>query len=173
MPIAANLPASPDDDVLAALAQALTATLRARGWRVATAESCTGGWIAKTITDLAGSSDVFDAGVVTYGNTAKQQLLGVREATLARHGAVSRECAAEMVSGALTRYGADTAIAVTGIAGPSGGSLDKPVGTVWIGWQCRDDTPQTAVFHFAGDREAVRRQTVAAALEGLLERIAG
>lgn len=173
MPIAANPPVSPDDDVLAASAQALTATLRARGWRVATAESCTGGWIAKTITDLPGSSEVFDAGVVTYGNAAKQSLLGVRAQTLARHGAVSRECAAEMVAGALARYGADAAIAVTGIAGPSGGSPDKPVGTVWIGWQCRDDAPQAALFHFAGDREAIRRQTVAAALEGLLARIAG
>lgn len=158
----------PDDDALMALAQDVAAALRARGWRVATAESCTGGWIAKVMTDLAGSSDWFDLGVVTYSNAAKRILLGVRAETLANDGAVSRECAAEMVSGTLACYGADIAVAVTGIAGPSGGSPDKPVGTVWIAWQRRDSEVRTAVFRFDGDRETVRRQTVAAALEGLL-----
>ena len=162
----------PDNCALNALARTLVDTLRARGSRVTTAESCTGGWIAKMITDLPGSSEIFDVGVVTYSNAAKQSLLGVSTETLVRHGAVSRECAAEMVSGALARYGAEIAVAVTGIAGPTGGTPDKPIGTVWIGWQRREGEIVTELFHFDGDREAVRRRTVAAALEGLLKHIA-
>lgn len=161
----------PDDNALTALAQDVATALRARGWRVATAESCTGGWIAKVMTDLAGSSDWFDLGVVTYSNAAKRTLLGVRAKTLANDGAVSRECAAEMVAGTLARYGVDIAVAVTGVAGPSGGSPGKPVGTVWIAWQRREGEVVTELFHFDRDREAVRRQTVAAALEGLLKHV--
>jgi nicotinamide-nucleotide amidase len=132
-----------------------------------TAESCTGGWIAKTLTDLPGSSAWFDAGVVTYSYEAKEGLLGVNPHTLERTGAVSEETALEMVSGALARFGAGVAVAVTGIAGPSGGTVDKPVGTVWISWKRRGGYAHARLYHFAGDRDAVRRQTVAAALAGL------
>ena len=134
---------------------------------VVTAESCTGGWIAKTLTDLPGSSAWFDAGVVTYSYEAKEALLGVNPRTLEHAGAVSEETVLEMVSGALARFGAGVAVAVTGIAGPSGGTPGKPVGTVWIGWKRRGGYGHARLFHFPGDREAVRRQTVAAALIGL------
>ncbi len=134
-----------------------------------TAESCTGGWIAKTVTDVAGCSDWFECGLAAYSYEAKQALLGVRPETLMEHGAVSRETAVEMVSGALIHSGASLAVAVTGIAGPSGGTEDKPVGTVWIGWKRRGGYPRAEVFNFDGDREAVRRQTVEAAINGLLK----
>ncbi len=140
---------------------------------VVTAESCTGGWIAKTLTDLPGSSAWFDAGVVTYSYGAKEALLGVNPRTLERTGAVSEETVLEMVSGALARFGAGMAVAVTGIAGPSGGTPEKPVGTVWIGWKRRGGYARAKLFHFAGDREAVRRQTVAAALAGIRETLTG
>ncbi len=132
-----------------------------------TAESCSGGWIAKTLTDLPGSSSWFDAGVVTYSYQAKEALLGVNPHTIERTGAVSEETVLEMVSGALARFGAGVAVAVTGIAGPSGGTPDKPVGTVWIGWKRRGGYGHAQLFQFPGDREAIRRQTVAAALIGL------
>ena len=148
-------------------AQALGERLRRAGLMLATAESCTGGWIAKVLTDIPGSSAWFDCGMVAYSYEAKQALLGVRAQTLEETGAVSRETVLEMVSGALVRSGAGIAVAVTGIAGPGGGSGDKPVGTVWIGWKRRGGYARAAVFHFDGDREAVRRQTVAAALDGL------
>lgn len=135
-----------------------------------TAESCTGGWIAKVLTDIPGSSGWFDCGLATYSYEAKQGLLGVSPLTLEHFGAVSRETVLEMVSGALVHSGAGVAVAVTGIAGPGGGTADKPVGTVWIAWKRRGGYPQAELFHFDGDREAVRRQTVSAALEGL-ERI--
>jgi nicotinamide-nucleotide amidase len=137
-----------------------------------TAESCTGGWIAKTVTDIAGSSAWFDCGLAAYSYEAKQALLGVRPQTLEEHGAVSRETAIEMVSGALVHSGASVAVAVTGIAGPTGGTLEKPVGTVWISWKRRGGYPQAQVFHFDGDREAIRRKTVARALQGLESLIA-
>ncbi|HKR75196.1 MAG TPA: CinA family protein [Rhodanobacter sp.] len=157
----------PTDAELHVLAQAVAEeTLRQRLMLV-TAESCTGGWIAKTLTDLPGSSAWFDAGVVTYSYEAKQALLGVDMRTLEHVGAVSEETALEMVSGALARFGAGVAVAVTGIAGPTGGTADKPVGTVWIAWKRRGGYAHAQLFHFAGDREAVRRQTVAAALKGL------
>ena len=141
--------------------------MRAARQTLVTAESCTGGWIAKTVTDISGSSDWFDCGIVAYSYEAKQALLSVNPRTLEAHGAVSRETVIEMVSGALTHSGASFAIAVTGIAGPGGGTPDKPVGTVWVGWKRRGGYPRAEVFHFDGDREAVRRQTVAAALGGL------
>jgi nicotinamide-nucleotide amidase len=159
--------ALPDDDALHALAEQVGAALQARHLMLATAESCTGGWIAKTVTDVAGSSDWFDCGMAAYSYEAKQALLGVSPQTLETHGAVSRETAIEMVSGALVNSGASVAVAVTGIAGPGGGTADKPVGTVWIAWKRRGGYPRAEVFHFDGDREAVRRQTVAAALQGL------
>ncbi|HEU4773614.1 MAG TPA: CinA family protein [Lysobacter sp.] len=134
-----------------------------------TAESCTGGWIAKTLTDIPGSSEWFECGMAAYSYEAKQAMLGVQASTLEAHGAVSRETAIEMVSGALVHSGGSLAVAVTGIAGPGGGIEDKPVGTVWIAWKRRGGYPTALVFHFDGDREAVRRQTVAAALHGLLD----
>lgn len=157
----------PNDDELHAAAEPVALALRAGRQMLVTAESCTGGWIAKLLTDIPGSSTWFDAAAVTYSNRAKQALLGVTPDTLERHGAVSRECAKEMVSGALTRSDATVAVAVTGIAGPSGGTPDKPVGTVWVAWQRRGSDARTEVFHFVGDRDAVRRQTVAAALDGI------
>jgi nicotinamide-nucleotide amidase len=155
------------DAGLQALAETVGARLRAQRQTLVTAESCTGGWIAKTVTDLAGSSEWFDCGIVAYSYEAKQALLSVNPHTLEAHGAVSRETVIEMVSGALVHSGAGVAIAVTGIAGPGGGTPDKPVGTVWIGWKRRGGYPRAELFLFDGDREAVRRQTVAAALAGL------
>ena len=157
----------PDDSTLLALATALGIRLHESRHRLVTAESCTGGWIAKTVTDIAGSSEWFECGLAAYSYEAKQALLGVRPETLEHHGAVSRETVIEMVSGALSHTGATIAVAVTGIAGPAGGTDDKPVGTVWIGWKRRGGYPKAVLFHFDGDREAVRRQTVAAALRGL------
>ncbi len=157
----------PDDAQLRQQAEQLGARLRAEHDHLVTAESCTGGWIAKTMTDIAGSSDWFDSGMVAYSYEAKQALLGVRPQTLETHGAVSRETVIEMVSGALVNSGASVAVAVTGIAGPGGGSEGKPVGTVWIGWKRRGGYARAQIFHFEGDRDAVRRQTVAAALDGL------
>ncbi|MBJ7574557.1 CinA family protein [Luteimonas sp. MC1828] len=157
----------PGDALLADLAQALGARLEAARDRLVTAESCTGGWIAKTVTDVAGSSTWFDCGLAAYSYEAKQALLGVRAQTLEEQGAVSRDTAIEMVSGALVYSGASVAVAVTGIAGPGGGTDDKPVGTVWIAWKRRGGYPHAELFHFDGDRDAVRRQTVGEALRGL------
>jgi len=156
-----------DDLELHNLATTIAAVFSQRGASLVTAESCTGGWIAKTLTDVAGSSSWFECGIVAYSYEAKEALLGVRPETLEHHGAVSRETVIEMVSGALARFGATVAVAVTGIAGPSGGTPDKPVGTVWVGWKRRGGYAQSELFHFDGDRESVRRQTVAAALRGV------
>ncbi|MGH8233926.1 MAG: CinA family protein [Rhodanobacteraceae bacterium] len=141
--------------------------LRERGQTLVTAESCTGGWIAKALTDIPGSSVWFDCAVIAYSYEAKEGLLGVTPSTLERHGAVSQECAVEMVSGALARFGASIAVAATGIAGPTGGTPEKPVGTVWIAWKRRGGYAQAEVFHFDGDRDVVRRKAVATALEGV------
>ena len=151
------------------MAEALGAQLRAHHLMLVTAESCTGGWIAKTVTDIAGSSDWFECGLAAYSYEAKQALLGVRLRTLEEKGAVSRETVEEMVSGALVHSGGSIAVAVTGIAGPGGGTEEKPVGTVWIAWKRRGGYAHAEAFHFDGDREAVRRQTVAAALRGLIQ----
>ena len=139
--------------------------------RLVTAESCTGGWIGKALTDIAGSSSWYLGGVVSYSNTLKQSLLGVLPSTLAQQGAVSEAAAREMAIGALETLGGHVAIAVTGIAGPDGGQPGKPVGTVWFGWAWRagDAIESRVVLEtFAGDREAVRRQSVMRALAGLL-----
>ena len=135
-----------------------------------TAESCTGGWIAKALTDIPGSSQWFDRGFVTYSNAAKHQLLGVPEDLLERHGAVSEAVVRAMTEGALRHAEARIAVAVSGIAGPDGGTPDKPVGTVWIAWGA-SETDQVVArrYAFDGDRERVRRQAVATALEGVLE----
>lgn len=154
------------------LAQRLAHKLLQNQQRLVTAESCTGGWIAKVLTDLAGSSAWFEGGLVSYSNLAKQNLLGVSAATLQAHGAVSAECVQAMAIGALDRSTAHQSVAVSGIAGPAGGSPEKPVGTVWVGWAQRtSDTPHadSRRFQFAGDREQVRRATVAAALQILLD----
>jgi nicotinamide-nucleotide amidase len=148
-------------------AEVVAALLISRGYSIVTAESCTGGWIAKVLTDIPGSSNWFECGVVAYSYEAKEALLGVQPQTLERTGAVSQETVVEMVSGALARYGASVAVAVTGVAGPGGGTPDKPVGTVWIGWKRRGGYARAELFRFDGDREAVRRQTVGAALEGV------
>jgi len=157
------------DAALQRLAEQVGEAARKHHHRLVTAESCTGGWIAKTLTDIAGASGWFESGMAAYSYEAKQALLGVQPATLEQHGAVSRETVIEMVSGALVHSGASLAVAVTGIAGPGGGIEDKPVGTVWIAWKRRGGYPTALVFHFDGDRDAVRRQTVAAALHGLLD----
>lgn len=163
----------PTDEALCRLAEEVAGLMRERKLMLVTAESCTGGFIAKVLTDLPGSSAWFDAGVVTYSYEAKEALLGVNPRTLERTGAVSEETVLEMVSGALARFGAGAAVAVTGIAGPGGGTEGKPVGTVWIGWKRRGGYAHAKVFHFDGDRDAIRRQTVAAALSGLGQELTG
>ena len=163
---------APTDAELDTLAATTGQQLLAARHMLVTAESCTGGWIAKCMTDVAGSSAWFDCGMAAYSYEAKQALLGVRPQTLETHGAVSRECVVEMVSGALVYSGASIAVAVTGIAGPGGGSDDKPVGTVWVGWKKRGGYARAEVFHFEGDRDAVRRQTVATALRGIAQLLA-
>jgi nicotinamide-nucleotide amidase len=159
------------DTELQRLATKVGACLLDSERRLVTAESCTGGWIGKVLTDVPGSSRWYLGGVVSYSNTLKQSLLGVLPSTLARHGAVSGETAREMAIGALETLGGHIAIAVTGIAGPDGAQPDKPVGTVWFGWAWHaGDAIETRlqIETFAGDREAVRRQSVARALTGLL-----
>lgn len=146
--------------------------LRNRGWMLATAESCTGGWIAKAMTDVPGSSGWFERGLVTYSNDAKVELLGVKRITLEQHGAVSGETVAEMAAGALAHSPAQLAVAVSGVAGPDGGTPAKPVGTVWLAWAVRDQPVRTRRFQFGGNREAVRQQAVRAALEGILDVLA-
>lgn len=156
-------------DDLCRLARATADVIQASHSRLATAESCTGGWIAKLLTDIPGSSDWFEGGVVAYSYQAKEALLGVQPQTLEQHGAVSQEAVTEMVSGVLARFGSGVAVAVTGIAGPGGGTDDKPVGTVWLGWKRRGGYAHSALCHFEGDRDAVRRQTVARAFRGIRE----
>jgi nicotinamide-nucleotide amidase len=156
------------DRDLEELAVRLGRALHARGLRLATAESCTGGWIAKVMTDVAGSSQWFDGGIVAYSNAAKTALLGVASDVLAAHGAVSEETVRAMAAGAKSRFAADFAVAVSGIAGPDGGSADKPVGTVHFAWAGPGGVTAARRI-FAGTREAVRRGTVALALERLVE----
>jgi nicotinamide-nucleotide amidase len=164
--------AVPTDTTLLALVRRLAVLMLAEDRVLATAESCTGGLIAKCVTDLPGSSSWFERGWVTYSNRAKQEDLGVGGGLLKRHGAVSEPVARAMARGALRASGADGAVAVTGIAGPDGAAAAKPVGTVWIAWarrRGRGMRVEARLFRFAGPRDAVRRQTAAAALKGLLE----
>ncbi|MDQ2075414.1 CinA family protein [Marinimicrobium sp. ABcell2] len=158
----------PHDMTVFQLATELGGALHRRGWRLSTAESCTGGGIAAAVTDIAGSSAWFDYGLVTYANNAKRQLLGVDPDVLEAEGAVSEAVALQMVDGALRVSGADLAVAVTGIAGPGGGTAEKPVGTVWLGWGLATGWRRTHCYHFAGDRAEVRRQSIVAALRELL-----
>jgi nicotinamide-nucleotide amidase len=154
-----------------AQAQELTQSLLARRWMLATAESCTGGMIAARCTDLAGSSAWFDRGFVTYSNEAKTELLGVDRQLIAQEGAVSEAVARAMAQGAVAHSRAQVAVAVTGVAGPTGGSIDKPVGTVWLAW-CIDGVVDAERVLFPGDRAAVREATTQHALRGLIQRLA-
>ena len=155
---------------VAAQVERLAALLRARGARVSTAESCTGGLIAAACTSLAGSSDWFERGFVTYSNEAKIEMLGVPAALISAHGAVSAPVAAAMAEGALSCSRAAFAVSVTGIAGPGGGSAAKPVGTVWIGVAARDEKAAATLLQASGDRAAIRAASVARALELLIAR---
>jgi len=156
------------DAALTDLSHRIGNTLASAGWVMATAESCTGGWIAEVITAISGSSAWFDTGFVTYSNTAKTRLLGVPEALLAEHGAVSRPVVEAMVSGALANSAANMAVAVSGVAGPNGGTPDKPVGTVCLAWAWPGETLFSETCHFEGDRTQIRRQTVIHALGTIL-----
>jgi len=158
-------------DTLKPLAGRIGARMKERKLKLATAESCTGGWIAQALTSVAGSSEWFERGFVTYSNEAKRELLGVRPHTLSRHGAVSRETAKEMAAGALARSRAQVAVAVTGVAGPGGGTKAKPVGTVCFAWSRKRGAVESVTRHFQGGRERVRLQSVVFALKGLLERL--
>ena len=156
------------DPVLYKLAEEVGAALKSRRLMLATAESCTGGWIAEAITMVPGSSDWFERGFVTYTYISKREMLGVREATLDKHGAVSEDIVREMVAGALARSRAQVAVAVSGVAGPAGGTPDKPVGFVCFAWGMKDGKPRSESKRFSGDREVVRRQSVEHALKGVL-----
>ena len=158
----------PPDTPTAHLVARLAEDLLVRGWMMATAESCTGGLIAAACTERAGSSLWFERGFVSYSNASKTDLLGVPPDLIARHGAVSQEVARAMAAGALAHARAELAVAVTGVAGPGGGSADKPVGTVWLAWALGSQV-RTELRHFEGDRSAVRQATVARALQGLIE----
>jgi nicotinamide-nucleotide amidase len=155
---------------LEALAAKLGALLLANGEKLATAESCTGGWVAQCLTAISGSSDWFERGFVTYSNEAKQEMLGVEPETLLKHGAVSETAASAMAAGALRHSHANWALSITGIAGPAGGSLEKPVGSVCFGWVGPDGRVEVESCFFPGSREEIRSQSVAHALTGLLER---
>ncbi|MFW0766749.1 nicotinamide-nucleotide amidase [Trabulsiella odontotermitis] len=155
------------DQELMQLSEQIGQALKAQGATVTTAESCTGGWIAKVITDIAGSSAWFERSFVTYSNEAKEQMIGVRGVTLETHGAVSEPVVVEMAIGALRAARATYALSVSGIAGPDGGSEAKPVGTVWFGFACANGQGITRCEQFTGDRDAVRRQATAYALNTL------
>jgi nicotinamide-nucleotide amidase len=150
------------------LATRIGERLKAANAMLATAESCTGGWAAQVVTSVAGSSAWFERGFVTYSNAAKEELLGVRPETLRSHGAVSEQTAREMARGALERSKATIALSITGVAGPSGGTQEKPVGMVCFAWSQKGQV-RSETRHFSGDRESVRRQSVILALEGVLK----
>lgn len=148
---------------------ALSSKLEVKGMFLAVAESCTGGWLAKSCTDLVGSSTWFDRGFVTYSNRAKHEMLGVNILSIDKYGAVSEETVEEMVAGTLSHSSAQIAVAISGIAGPGGGTESKPVGTVCFGWMLKGGETVVKTVYFAGDRDAVRRQAVEYALDGLIE----
>lgn len=162
----------PDQACLEALAEAVGKALRANGLRLSAAESCTGGWVSQCVTAVAGSSDWFERGFVTYSNEAKQEMLGVPAEVLIRHGAVSEATAAAMATGALTHSRADWALAITGIAGPTGGTPEKPVGMVCFAWAGSAGEVIVATRRFQGDRRAVRAQSVEYALSEILRHVA-
>jgi nicotinamide-nucleotide amidase len=161
----------PDDERLIKLAREVGVWLAARDERLATAESCTAGWIAKAMTDVPGSSEWFIGGIASYADEAKTALLGVPAAVIKKEGAVSQAVVEAMARGAIERSGADRAVAVSGIAGPAGGTPEKPVGTVWFAWARRDGDEikvKTRLEHYQGDREGIRRQAVGRALAGVM-----
>lgn len=163
------MPSRPDSSSLLQLSELLGQKLQARAWRVATAESCTGGGIAAAITAVAGSSAWFEYGIVSYANRAKQTLLKVGSETLVQDGAVSKAVVEQMVAGVLALSSANIAVAVSGIAGPSGGTEGKPVGTVWFAWGLASGEIYSESFYFSGDRAAVQQQSVEQGLKGLLK----
>ncbi|MEM6638687.1 MAG: CinA family protein [Pseudomonadota bacterium] len=165
-------PLEHSDAALQKLARQVSDALRTRAERIATAESCTGGWIAKVLTDLPGSSAVFSDGFITYSDEAKISRLAVARRVIETHGAVSAQVVKAMAAGALAHSGSQVAVAVSGIAGPGGARPGKPVGTVWIGWQHIGGGARQTEFQFPGDREAVRRASVAEALYGALRSLA-
>jgi nicotinamide-nucleotide amidase len=163
-----------DHEAIYELAQALVNELSDAGKAVATAESCTGGWIAKAITDIPGSSACFSYGIVSYSNGAKESMLGLQTQMFVDQGAVSEEVVQEMSKGVLNLSGADISVAVSGVAGPDGGCEEKPVGTVWLAWAVRHGSKietDTSLHQFDGDRDAIRELTVAHALQGVLDRL--
>ncbi len=151
------------------LVEQVGAALKAHGMMLATAESCTGGGIAQSLTDISGSSAWFERGFVTYANIAKVEMLGVHQSTLEAYGAVSEATVREMATGALAHSHAHIALAVSGIAGPTGGSPEKPIGTVWFGWAVRDGEVYARLHHLPGNRAAVREKSVEIALQGVLD----
>lgn len=157
------------DNELLEMATTLGQKLREKGWMLTTAESCTGGWLAEVITAVPGSSAWFERGYITYSNQSKQDMLGVRAETLATHGAVSEETVQEMASGALARSRAQISASISGIAGPGGGTREKPVGMVCNGWALSDGTVLSSTCRLSGDREEIRSRAVAAAFRGLIE----
>ena len=160
-------------DTLTTLAALVGGKLKAKSLMLATAESCTGGWVAQAVTAIAGSSEWFERGFVTYSNAAKMEMLHVKANTLHAHGAVSEETAREMAIGALAHSRAQVAVAITGIAGPAGSSAEKPVGTVCFAWALKSAAVSAETRQFKGNRESVRRQSVIAALQGVLELVEG
>ena len=151
-------------DLAAEVAQALTQ----RNARMATAESCTGGWVAQLLTQIPGSSNWFDSGYVTYSNASKKRMLGVKEETLESKGAVSESVVVQMAEGALRNAEVDITVAISGVAGPDGGTDQKPVGTVWFAWAIRNQATVTCLSFFSGDRQSIREQAVEQALQGVL-----
>ncbi len=158
-------------DVAHRVAARVGKILQERGLLLATAESCTGGWVAQVVTSVPGSSQWFDRGFVVYSSAAKQEMLDVSPHALQEHGAVSQAVVCEMAAGALSHSSAHVSVAISGIAGPEGGTPDKPVGTVWLAWAVRGKPTQSRSTHFAGDREMVRQQAVMAALHGIIEAV--
>ncbi len=156
-------------DELSSLSALVGDRLRAERMLLATAESCTGGWVAQQLTSIAGSSEWFERGYVTYSDAAKMEMLHVKASTLQAHGAVSEQVAREMAAGALAGSHAQITVAVTGVAGPGGGSVDKPVGTVCFAWARTNRKVTSETRHFTGNRESVRSQSVIAALQGVLD----
>jgi nicotinamide-nucleotide amidase len=157
------------DDALVKLAADVGAALKQHGWMLALAESCTGGWAAQAVTAIPGSSAWFERGFVTYSNAAKVDMLGVAEQTLQQYGAVSEQTVREMAQGALARSQAQIAAAISGIAGPDGGTPDKPVGMVCFAWAAAGQPVLSSTSHFSGDRESIRKQAVETVLHGLLQ----
>lgn len=160
-------------DQLTPLAERVGRLISRQKILLVTAESCTGGWIAEAVTSVPGSSRWFERGFVTYSNQSKQDMLGVSADTLLKHGAVSEEVVLEMARGAILRSKAHVSVAVSGVAGPDGGSEDKPVGTVWIAWGQKLGYAEARLFQFSGNRQQIRHQAVREALQGIAQRLGG